>query len=136
MAVSFAAACSRPSKPANPGCCDTASTLDAGTRSCCHEVDSGRADPIAAESPSDNVPKEGMSAAVAEERFLASEGGARDLRLKGPIDRSLAELGRLCAPGMTPVADAVRAAEPAGGALETSFSVGARPICFRIGAVA
>lgn len=73
---------------------------------------------------------------MAEERFVRSEGCARELRLKGSIERNVAELGRLCAQGMTPLADAVRATEPQGGAVETSFSVNARPLCFRLGAVA
>jgi hypothetical protein len=137
MAVSLAAACSRSSKPANPGCCDTTSTIDAAARGRCRDVDSGQADALAASSPRESAAAEVASAAVVvEERFVASDGCAKDLRSKGSIERNIAELGRLCAQGMTPMADAVRATEPVGGAIEMSFLVGARSVCLRIGATA
>jgi hypothetical protein len=135
LAVSLAA-CSHPSKPANPGCCDTSGSFDAAARSCCYEPDAGSAEAPAVGVSRENATAEVASAAVVEERFAQWEGCARELRVKGPIERNVAELGRLCAQGMTTVGDAVRATEPLGGAVETSFAVGARPTCFRVGAVA
>jgi hypothetical protein len=68
-------------------------------------------------------------------RFRREEGCARDFRPGGSTSADLAELGRLCAQGMAPVADAVTAPLQAGGA-EATFRVTARGACLRAGAAA
>jgi len=76
------------------------------------------------------------TAIVPEERFVAAAGCARDVRPKKPLERSLAELGRSCAPGMSAFSDLVRASTAAGESIEASFSLGSGATCLRVGAVA
>jgi hypothetical protein len=106
--------------------------IDAAARvACCHEVDAGQADVVAA-APRESANVEAKAASPLDERFVLREGCAKDLRVKGMLEPKVAELGRLCAQGMNAFGDVARAA----GSAETTFAVSSRAVCIRVGAVA
>jgi len=89
------------------------------------------------DAAADASPERSVETAVAsEERFVAAVGCARDVRTKKQLERSLAELGRSCVPGMSPLSELVRASTAAGESTEARFSVTSDAICLRVGAVA
>jgi hypothetical protein len=116
------AACHRASAPAAVLCCDKSGSTkleDAGPAA----VDITGVDARAAvELP-------------AGPRFRREDGCARDFKPSGSVSRDMAELQRLCAQGMAPLADAVAVAV-SGGAAEATFRVVSSGACLRAGAVA
>jgi hypothetical protein len=129
LTASFSLACSRP--PANPACCDGAHLDAAAVAACCDA-----APPLDATPPWPTDASAVKTAPLAGERFIAAEGCARDMRVRGPLGKSLAELGRLCAQGMKAVDDVVQASVAPGESIDASWSVASRPMCLRVGVVA
>jgi hypothetical protein len=135
LAASLAVGCSRPSKQPGPTFTDNAA-IEAGARSPCCENRERRAELLDAAVEASPVERSVEAVIAPEERFVAAASCAREVRAKKPLERSLAELGRSCAQGMSPLVDLVRASTTAGESIEARFSLTAGAICLRAGAVA
>lgn len=135
LAASLVAGCSRPSKPPGPTFTDNVG-IEAGARPLCCENRERPADLLDAAADAPPVERSLETTVAPEERFVAAAGCARDVRAKKPLERSLAELGRSCAPGMSAFSEVVRASTAAGQSIEASFSLASGATCLRIGAVA
>lgn len=112
------AACTRPSKPTSPGCCDKSTAGDAGDAA------------LDARAPID------AGAPKPSSRFRREEGCARDFSATGDAVQDIAELQRLCAQGLVAFfPNAVNASASGSEALEVPFRVNAPTACLRAGVV-
>jgi len=135
LLASLVVGCSRPSKPPSPTSTDNAGP-EAGARSPCCENRDHRAELLDAAADASPLERSLETTIVPEERFLAAESCARDVPAKKSLERSLTELGRACAQGMSPLSDVVRASTRPGESIEARFSLTSGATCLRVGAVA
>ncbi|HEY3594209.1 MAG TPA: hypothetical protein VGL13_10045, partial [Polyangiaceae bacterium] len=100
---------------------------------CCREPDAARAETVVATAREVVLP-DLPTTRVLEEKLTAREECAKELRVKGPLERNLAELGQLCAPGMNAAGPGAKASGSAATA-DVTLNVSSRPMCFRAGAL-